>query len=102
VENVLAYLDMTDRAEQEIPDARIYEKSRWVRAERGKAGFFFPSAELGAVVTKGDSLGVVVDPLTDESSAVISPIPGEIIGMAVSQPVLSGYALFHLAWHTPN
>ena len=30
---------------------------------------------------------------------VVSPMDGEIIGMAVSQPVLSGYALFHLAWH---
>jgi len=37
--------------------------------------------------------------LTDETFEVISPISGEIIGMAVPQPVLSGSALFHLAWH---
>ena len=99
VENVMAYLDMIDREEQEVPDARIYERSRWVRATRGKGGFFFPTARLGDFVSEGDSLGAVVDPLTDESFEVISPIAGEIIGMAVSQPVLSGYALFHLAWH---
>ena len=99
VENVMAYLDMIDREEQEVPDARVYEKSRWVRAARGKAGFFFPSAELGDFVNKGDTLGAVIDPLTDESFDVISSVAGEVIGMAVAQPVLSGYALFHLGWH---
>ncbi len=102
VENVMAYLDMTGRADQEIPDACVYEKSRWVRTSLGESGFFFPTAELGGIVTKGDSLGIIVDPLTDEKFEVTSPIPGEIIGMAVSQPVLSGYALFHLAWHDPG
>lgn len=99
VENVMAYLDMIDRQEKEVPDTRVYERSRWVRAARGKGGFFFPAAELGDVVNQGDLLGAVIDPLTDESFEVISPIGGEVIGMAVAQPVLSGYALFHLAWH---
>ena len=102
VENIMAYLDMTARAEQEIPDARIYEKSRWVRTAPGEGGFFFPAAELGGIITEGESLGIIVDPLTDESYEVISPLSGEIVGMAVSQPVLSGYALFHLAWHQPD
>lgn len=99
VENIMAYLDMTDRVDREIPDARVYEKSRWVRAAFGKGGFFFPTAELGEFVKTGDVLGTIVDPLTDESFDVVSTFPGEIIGMAVPQPVLSGYALFHLAWH---
>ena len=102
VESVMAYLDMTDDADQEIPDARVYEKSRWVRAARGEGGFFFPTAELGDAVTTGDALGIIVDPLTDEKYEVIAPMPGEIIGMAVAQPVLSGYALFHLASHDPG
>jgi predicted deacylase len=99
VENVMAYLDMIDREEKVVPDARIYQRSRWVRATRGKGGFFFPTAELGEFVNKGDLLGAVVDPLTDDSFDVISPVAGEVIGMAVAQPVLSGYALFHLGWH---
>lgn len=98
VENVMAYLDMTDQPDREIPDARVYERSRWVRATLGHGGFFFPTASLGDDVEAGDKLGSVVDPLTDAELAVTSPIPGEIIGMAVSQPVLSGYALFHVAW----
>jgi predicted deacylase len=99
VENILAYLDMTDDPDREIPDARVYERSRWIRAGLGQAGFFFPTAELGEVIAPGDTLGQIVDPMTDESFDVRADIPGEIIGMAVPQPVLSGYALFHLAWH---
>jgi predicted deacylase len=98
VENVMAYLDMTDAPEHEIPDARVYEHSRWIRVGVGTGGFFFPTAGLGDTVRPGDSLGHIVDPLTDVSVAVNSSIAGEIIGMAVSQPVLSGYALFHVGW----
>ncbi len=90
---------MTEQADREIPDARVYDRSRWVRTAVGNFGFFFPTANLGDIVRSGDSLGKIVDPLTDAAFEVISPISGEIIGMAVPQPVLSGYALFHLAWH---
>jgi len=99
VKNVMAFLDMIDHEEQEIPDTRIYQKSKWVRAGLRQGGFFFPTAELGNTVQAGDLLGTVVDPLTDETHEVVSPISGAIIGMAVPQPVLSGYALFHLGWH---
>jgi predicted deacylase len=96
----MAYLGMTDRPEMEIPESRIYERSRWVRVPRRNGGFFFPDASLGKTVKKGEALGNIVDPLTDESRTVVSSVDGEIIGMAFSRPVLSGYALYHVAWHT--
>jgi predicted deacylase len=99
VENVMAYLEMTDRRDVEIPDARVYERTRWIRVPMNQGGFFFPSAELGDVVEPGQSLGRIVDPLTDASFEIISTTTGEIVGMALPQPVLSGYALFHVAWH---
>ena len=102
VANVMAYLDMIDREEAEIPDTRVYERSRWIRVAAGNGGFFFPSVALGDFVEAGQSLGAVIDPLTDESFDVISSIPGEVIGMALPQPVLSGYALIHLGWHQPD
>lgn len=99
VENVLAYLEMTDRADVEIPDTRVYERTRWIRVATDQGGFFFPSAGLGDVVEPGQRLGRVVDPFTDASFDVLSTIPGEIVGMSLPQPVLSGSALFHVAWH---
>ena len=99
VENVMAHLDITDSEDVEIPDTRIYERSRWIRVAKRKGGFFFPSAKLGDFVEVGLSLGQVIDPYTDVPHGVASTIDGEIIGMAHPQPVLSGYALFHVAWH---
>ena len=99
IENVMAYLHMTSHEETEIPDARIYERSRWVRVPVGDGGFFFPTAGLGDKVSTGESLGAVIDPLTDDAVEISSPLAGEVIGIAAPQPVLSGYALFNLAWH---
>jgi predicted deacylase len=79
-------------------DARVYERSKWIRVSAGNGGFFFPTAKPDDMVQPGDSLGKIVDPLTDESFHVMFSISGEIIGMVVSQPVLSGFALYHLAW----
>jgi len=99
IESVMAYLGMTDGPEREISESRVYQRSRWVRVARGEGGFFFPRAGLGTIVRKGEALGNIVDPLTDRSRAVVSNVEGEIIGMAFSRPVLSGYALYHVAWH---
>ncbi len=97
--NVLAYLDMIDAPEQEVPETRIYERSRWVRVPLEHGGFFFPDVALGARVEPGDQLGRIIDPLTDAEFAVVSTVSGEVIGMALAQPVLMGYALFNIAWH---
>ncbi len=102
VHNVMAYLDMIDGTVQKTPDERIYQRSRWVRVARGKGGFFFPTMKLGDKVAKGDVLGKVIDPLTDEVFEVVSPLDGEVIGMSVAKPVLSGYGLFNLGWHNSD
>ncbi len=99
VHNVMAFLDMTDQADQMVTENRVYQRSKWVRAALDHGGFFFPTTNLGDIVRRGDSLGRIIDPLTDEAFDVVSPLDGEVIGMAVPQPVLSGYGLFHLAWH---
>jgi predicted deacylase len=100
--NVMAYLGMSDRSEHEIPESMVYERSRWIRAPRDNGGFFFPAIGLGEVVRKGQVLGEIIDPLTDAAYPVTSNVTGEIIGMALSRPVLPGYALYHIAWHTPD
>jgi predicted deacylase len=62
----------------------------------GSGGYFFPTIELGKQVRKGDRLGTIVDPLTDRQTSIEATSDGEVIGMAMAQIVLSGYALIHL------
>ena len=102
IDSVMAYLGMSRSPEREIPAAKVYERSRWVRVPRESGGFFFPESGLGDTVTRGQVLGTIIDPLTDATYPVKSDVDGEIIGMAFSRPVLPGYALYHIAWHEPE
>lgn len=99
VVNVMAYLDMIESPESEVPESNIYRRGRWVRVGRRQGGFFFPEKGLGDEVSTGDVLGYVVDPLTDERHEIVAPFEGDIIGMAVPQVVLTGYGVFHLGLH---
>jgi predicted deacylase len=93
----MAFLEMrAGERSPETPESRIYSKTRWVRVPPGKGGYFFPTAELGQQVGKGEQLGILVDPLTDRHTRIDADADGEVIGMAVAQIVLSGYALVHL------
>lgn len=102
VRNVMAYLGMIQQMERKTPATRVFYHSQWVRTPIGKAGFFFPAANLGDDVRVGDKLGRIIDPYTDVTFDVTSPFPGKVIGMAVAQPVLSGYLLFHVAGNESN
>jgi predicted deacylase len=93
VRNVLAALGMSDDAPVFVT-ARIYQRTRWVRVDDG--GIFFTRRRLGEHVNAGDLLGTVTDPVTNESKRVEAPMRGRIIGMAVPQVVIPGYAAFHL------
>jgi len=96
VRNVMHYLGMMPISNYVAPQPRIFERTRWVRVPRGQGGFFFPELSLGAKVEAGTRMGRVVDPVTDEEHVVISRHAGQIIGMSLPQPVLSGNPLFHL------
>lgn len=97
IESVMAYLGMIEGGtELEVPESRIYTKTTWVRVPPGAGGYFFPTVELGHEVRRGDRLGTLIDPLTDRYTAVEAEESGEVIGLAVAQIVLSGYALVHL------
>jgi predicted deacylase len=97
IESVMAHLGMIEGGKEiEVPESRIYTKTTWVRVPPGAGGYFFPTVELGQVVRTGDRLGTLIDPLTDRYTAVEATESGEVIGLAVAQIVLSGYALVHL------
>ncbi len=72
-----------------------YYSSAWVRADQG--GILLAQIKLGRKVKKGDVLGTVTDPITNERAKISAPFAGRIIGMALNQFVMPGYATFHIA-----
>jgi len=97
IESVMAYLGMNEGAVEEVmPESRIYSRTSWVRVPFGSGGYFFPTVNLGQNVRKGERLGTIIDPLTDRQTKIEANENGEVLGLAVAQIVLSGYALVHL------
>ena len=71
-----------------------YYQSTWIRAESG--GILFSKKGLGDTVSIGDILGIVTDPITNQSADLTAPVSGRIIGMAVNQVVMPGFAAYHI------
>lgn len=90
---LLATMDMVGRPSRR-GEPEVFYHSRWVRVNDG--GIFITERELGEAVDAGDVLGAVTDPVSNQRSQVIAPVPGRIIGMALSQVVIPGFAAFHL------
>jgi len=72
----------------------VYYRSEWVRTDHG--GILYGHVRLGEKVTKDMILGVVTDPITNLQGEIISPHDGQVIGMAVDQVVMPGFASFHI------
>ena len=72
----------------------VFYESQWVRVNRG--GILLSKVKLGAKVTKGQLLGTVTDPITNAYSEVLSPYSGRVLGMALNQVVMPGYASYHI------
>ncbi len=79
---------------------RVYYRSRWLRVNEG--GIFLTQRKLGDTVQVGEVLGTVTDPLTNERGTVIATFQGRIIGMAVPQVVIPGFAAFHIGIEAPG
>jgi hypothetical protein len=78
----------------------VYYGSMWVRADRG--GILFSEVELGEHVRKGELLGSVTNPITNVRSEILSPARGRVLGMALNQVVMPGYAAFHIGIKAPK
>lgn len=79
---------------------RVYYQSRWLRVNDG--GIFLTQRKLGDAVQVGEVLGTVTDPVTNERGTVIATFQGRIIGMAVPQVVIPGFAAFHIGIEAPG
>jgi len=94
IEHAMGALSMYPRSMNPDEIAQVYFESRWVRVDEG--GVLMSGVHLGDVVEQGARLGTVTDPVTNHSSDVIAPYAGRVLGMALNQVVLPGYAAFHI------
>lgn len=72
----------------------VYYQSTWVRVNHG--GILFSNVDLGQKVKAGDVLGTVTDPITNVRHPILSTHDGRVIGMALNQVMLPGYAAYHI------
>ncbi|ALQ50175.1 succinylglutamate desuccinylase/aspartoacylase family protein [Nitrosomonas ureae] len=94
IQTLLDRMNMLEAAQPlEAPDS-IYYHSAWVRVNHG--GILLGNVRLGDKINKNDILGIVTDPITNMRSEIISPHNGRIIGMAIDQVVMPGFAGFHI------
>ena len=72
----------------------VYYDSTWIRAQHG--GILFSDVDLGDRISEGEILGYVADPITNEQYPIRSNSNGRVIGMAVDQVVMAGFAAYHI------
>ena len=94
IQHAMSALSMYPRTLQSKATAPVYFESRWVRVNEG--GVLMSGVRLGDLVAQGARLGTVTDPVTNQVSDVVAPYPGRVLGMALNQVVLPGYAAFHI------
>jgi predicted deacylase len=76
----------------------VYYRSSWVRANQ--SGILFSRVQLGNKVKRGDVLATVTDPITNAKTEIKSPYDGRVIGMALDQVVMPGFATHHIGIQT--
>ncbi|MBL8272672.1 MAG: succinylglutamate desuccinylase/aspartoacylase family protein [Xanthomonadales bacterium] len=95
VNNVMSHLGMTG-AKPDAAESKMLLRSRWLRVPARQGGVYLPVVRLGDVVAPGQLLANVTDPVTDQVTEIRAPEAGVVIGMALPQVVLSGFALLHV------
>jgi hypothetical protein len=99
VRGLLGRLGMTPEQEELKRLPEVYVRSRWVRVEDG--GIMLAQAEIGDRVKVGDVLATVTNPISSHSKVLRSPHTGRVIGRAVNQVVIPGFAAFHIGLALP-
>jgi hypothetical protein len=94
IEALINHLDMIKRFRPFGEPQPVFYESTWVRAESG--GILLADVGLGTIVAKGQRLGTVTDPIENRREIIEAPFRGRILGMAVNQVVMPGFAAFHV------
>ncbi|MGJ8670064.1 MAG: succinylglutamate desuccinylase/aspartoacylase family protein [Oceanococcus sp.] len=98
IESLMSHLGMTPKSFLWKSSQPVFYESHWVRADRG--GILFSGIKLGDTVKVGDVLGTVTDPLSNVRTDLIAPHNGKVLGRALNQFVMPGFAAFRLGIET--
>ena len=99
VEHMLTQLGMRAAKSGDSPEPTLYYRAHWIRADDG--GILAARAKLGDVVKQNQVLGTVFDPISNEKSTIRAAQSGRVIGVALDQLVMPGFAAFHIATDEP-
>ena len=100
VETLMYALGMSSQRRFWGDPESVYFRSKWVRVDQG--GILFSDVALGERVSEGELLGTVTDPLSNKQFRVYAPVSGRILGMALNQVVLPGYAAYRIGIVSPK
>ena len=92
-------LDMLDTKDRWRGKQSVYRRSKWERADRG--GVLFSEVELGDEVKRDQLLGTITDPITNVKSDIRASNEGRILGMALPQFVMPGFAAYRIGIRSP-
>lgn len=98
IETLMYSLGMTRQRRYWGDPEPVYYSSKWVRVDHG--GILFSDVALGERVSEGELLGVVTDPLSNQQHRIYAPVSGRILGMALNQVVLPGFAAYRIGTET--
>jgi predicted deacylase len=85
---------MGDSLRATRPPPTAYLRTSWVRCDQG--GILVSQVELGDEVESGQVLGTISDPLSGAIESIVTPFSGRVIGMALDQLVMPGFAAYHV------
>lgn len=92
--SLLNHLEMVPRFRRWREPQPVYYESVWVRTNEG--GILVSEVPLGAQVSQDQLLGTVTDPINNRRFEIRSPHKGRLIGMALNQSVIPGFAAYHV------
>ena len=98
IESLLNALGMAKRLRLFREAEPVYYESTWIRANSG--GIFIGNVKLGQRVKGEDLLGTITDPITNRTQEIRAPMEGRVLGMALNQVVMPGFAAFRLGLPT--
>lgn len=96
--HLLSHMGMYGKRNKRIEREPHYYKSTWIRADQG--GILFSKVSLGERVKPGELLGTITDPITNVRSEIKSPYTGRVLGMALDQVLMPGFAAFRIGIQT--